>query len=81
MITNERQYRVTKAQLSKLEKSLPGNGASTRELDPRLRAAVRDGIQSQIDELREQIAEYERLKESSVSDLKLGPPATPASMT
>ena len=72
MITNERQYRVTKSQLQKLGKSLPGNGASKGKLDPRLRAAVRDGLQSQIDELQEQIAEYEHLKESSVSDLKLG---------
>jgi ribosome-binding protein aMBF1 (putative translation factor) len=72
MITNERQYRVTKSQLQKLGKSLPGNGASKGKLDPRLRAAVRDGLQSQIDELQEQIAEYERLKNSSVSDLKLG---------
>ena len=72
MITNERQYRVTRSQLQKLGKSLPGNGASKGKLDPRLRAAVRDGLQSQIDELQEQIAEYKHLKESSVSDLKLG---------
>jgi ribosome-binding protein aMBF1 (putative translation factor) len=72
MITNERQYRVTRSQLQKLEKSLPGNEASEGKLDPRLRAAVRDGLQSQIDELQEQIAEYERLKNSSVSDIKLG---------
>ena len=72
MITNERQYRVTKSQLQKLGKSLPGNGASQGKLDPRLRAAVRDGLQSQIDELQEQITEYERLKQSSISDLKLG---------
>jgi ribosome-binding protein aMBF1 (putative translation factor) len=72
MITNERQYRITKSQLKKLEKSLPADGASNGKLDPRLRAAVRDGLLSQIDELQEQIAEYERLKASSVSDLRLG---------
>ena len=72
MITNERQYRVTKSQLQKLEKSDPGDTASKERLDARLRAAVRDGLQSQIDELQEQVTEYERLKESSISDLKLG---------
>jgi DNA-binding Xre family transcriptional regulator len=72
MITNERQYRITKSQLKKLEKSLPADGASNGKLDPRLRAAVRDGLLSQINELQEQIAEYERLKASSVSDLRLG---------
>ena len=72
MITNERQYRVTRSQLQKLEMSLPGNGACKGKLDPRLRAAVQDGLQSQIEELQEQIVEYERLKQSSVSDLKIG---------
>jgi len=71
MITNERQYRVTKSQLKKLQESLPGDGASEGKQDPRLRAAVGDGLLSQIDELQEQIAEYERLKASSVSGLKV----------
>jgi HTH-type transcriptional regulator/antitoxin HigA len=71
MITNERQYRVTQSRLKKLQESLPGGDASRQKLDLRLRAAAREGLQSQIDELQEQIAEYERLKASSVSDLKL----------
>jgi hypothetical protein len=81
VITNERQYRVTKSQLKKLEKSIPENGASRGKLDPRLRAAVQDRLQPQIDELQEQIAEYEHLKEISVSDLRLGTdqPASSAS--
>lgn len=71
MITTERQYRAAMSQLKKLQKSLPGNGLSNGKLDHRLRAALRDGLQSQIVELQEDIAEYERLKVSSPSDLKL----------
>ena len=71
MITNDRQYQVTKSQLAKLQKSPDGKAPRGDRLDPRLREAIRDGLRSQIEELREQVAEYERLKASAVTDLKL----------
>lgn len=60
MIANDRQYQVTKSQLEKLEGALAGKTTMTDGLDPRLGAAMRDGIRSQVEELRKQIAEYER---------------------
>ena len=64
MISNERQYRITKAQAEKfrnaiadLDKAEPQEG-----VHPRLMQAQRDAMQSQLDEMLEEIAEYEHLK-------------------
>jgi hypothetical protein len=64
MIKNEREYRITTAQANKFEQALsqldtpPAPGG----LHPLIQRAQRDALQSQLDELREQIAEYESLK-------------------
>jgi len=65
MIRNARQYRITQAQLAKLEQALARlqageEGASV--LHPRLRQAEQDAIMSQIDDLREQLAAYDALR-------------------
>jgi hypothetical protein len=65
MITNDTQYQVTKSQLAELEKSLPAGAMKEDRLDGRLRDAVRASLRSQIEELRDQLAEYERLKGTS----------------
>lgn len=64
MIKNEREYRITMAQANKLEQALSQLDASQASsgLHPLVRRAQRDALQSQLDELREQIAEYESLK-------------------
>ncbi|MCL4466224.1 MAG: hypothetical protein M1389_09380 [Chloroflexi bacterium] len=60
MIGNDREYQVTKSQLAKLEASLDDKMGRGDGLNPPLRDSVREGLRSQIEELREQIAEYER---------------------
>jgi hypothetical protein len=64
MIKNARQYRITKAQMAKLERALaqlaPELGHS-RPMRPRLQKAQEDASRSQIADLHEQLAEYEAL--------------------
>ena len=71
-ITNERQYRISKAQLRRLEAALEQNlKANPQGIAPRLHRAMLDGLRSQIEELREEIQEYERLKSRRVRSLEL----------
>jgi hypothetical protein len=61
VITNERQYRITRNWLARFEQARAA--ADEQEaggaLHPRARQALRDQYDSQIEELREQLAEYE----------------------
>lgn len=57
MITNERQHLITQAQAAKFRDALaaaPGAG-----LHPKALKAMREGAQSQLAEIEEQLAEYE----------------------
>ncbi len=68
MITNERQYKVTKAAARWLQEGL--EAAQEREpsanVDPRIHTAMQDGIRSQLGELNEQLADYERLRRGEI---------------
>jgi ribosome-binding protein aMBF1 (putative translation factor) len=64
MITNERQYKITKNQLEAFEQAHaealtkgPAPG-----VHPRIHQAMHEGLASQIDDLRVQIQQYEALK-------------------
>jgi hypothetical protein len=60
MITNERRYLITQAQAAKFRDALaaaPAAGLPSKALK-----AMRDGAQSQLAELEEQIAEYDALR-------------------
>lgn len=64
MINNEREYRITKAKAVKFEQALD-ELLKTREdtrLHPLLQKAQKESLQSQLDDLREEIAEYEALQ-------------------
>jgi DNA-binding XRE family transcriptional regulator len=64
MIKNEREYRITRAQAQKLEEALSElsrTGGDTR-LPLILQQAQRDSLQSQLDDLREELSEYEGLR-------------------
>ena len=79
MIKNEREYRITKAQANKFEHALSqlATSESVSGLHPLIQKAQRDGLQSQLDELREQIAEYESLcscQQAVISAVQLTPP-------
>lgn len=71
MITNERQYRISKSEAERFEQALAGSDEHTARLHPLLRQAMRDGLQSQLDELRAQIKAYEHLRDGGVTVLEL----------
>ena len=62
MITNERQYRITKAEAKRFEEALAGAEKASAPVHPRIQQAMREGLESQLQELREQLAEYEALR-------------------
>jgi DNA-binding XRE family transcriptional regulator len=65
MITNERQYRITKAALARFENSLHAlQNEPARGIHPRLQKAHRDAVKSEIEVLCEQLSEYEKLRSS-----------------
>jgi hypothetical protein len=51
VITNERQYRITKAQLKRFEDDMAAHDARTpgTDVDPRLHRAMRDALASEAD--------------------------------
>jgi ribosome-binding protein aMBF1 (putative translation factor) len=72
VITNERQYRITRSEAEKFAAALarPDDGPS--DIHPRIRQAMREGAQSQLDELRAQLREYEELRAGRVTVLEVG---------
>jgi ribosome-binding protein aMBF1 (putative translation factor) len=73
MIKNEREYRITVAQANKFEQALSQLATSQASfgLHPLIQKAQRDALQSQLDELREQTAEYESLKSGQQAVISL----------
>lgn len=73
MITNERQFRISRAQLKKLRSAVASfdiQEAAKRIGSPVLARAELEALLSQIDELAKQVHEYEVLKSGAVSNLK-----------
>ena len=69
MIKNELQYKLTKSSAENFEKRLNWlreNPGTQDHLDPIIAKAEEDGLQSMIDELREELQEYERTKQGDV---------------
>jgi transcriptional regulator with XRE-family HTH domain len=68
MITNERQHRISRAEAKQFEKAIAHAERQREgsEMHPRLRKAMVDGLQSQLDELQEEIARYEALRKGKV---------------
>jgi DNA-binding XRE family transcriptional regulator len=75
MILNERQYRISKTWVKKFEEALSAAQARTNQAKskthPKLLKARVDGINSQLEELREDLAEYEALKAGKVQRLEV----------
>ncbi len=68
MIANERQYRISKAQLRRFEEAArsgeayaPGSG-----VDPRMRGVMTDALEGQAETLRSEVRRYEDLREGRV---------------
>lgn len=68
MITNEVQYRSTKAYLDRFSKTGANLEATlTQEPGSRLIRLELDAVRAQAEDLRGEVAEYERLRSGSVS--------------
>ena len=70
MITNDRQYRITKAQMQRLQIGLDAavKRKPSANVHPKIHVAMGKGIASQIEELQSQIDEYEALQRGEVTD-------------
>jgi DNA-binding XRE family transcriptional regulator len=69
MITNDRQYRITKAQADKFRQAIEDAAGYESELSPRMRQAVLDGMRSQLSDLEREIDEYDAIKNGERRDL------------
>jgi DNA-binding XRE family transcriptional regulator len=70
MISNERQYRVTKAQAEKFSRALQ-EAIERSGVDPLLQKLENDALQSQLHDLEQELREYERLRSAEESVLTL----------
>jgi HTH-type transcriptional regulator/antitoxin HigA len=67
VITNERQYKMTKAAARRLQEGLDAaDREPTAGVAPQIHEAMQEGIRSQLEELDEQIAEYDSLRRGEV---------------
>lgn len=73
MITNERQYRMTKAELKKFEEALTEQRERDvgEDVDPRIHAAMGGALKSEVDELRRQLRAYEDLREGRIRSRRI----------
>jgi ribosome-binding protein aMBF1 (putative translation factor) len=73
MITNERQYRITKSRLKRFEDDLAVQAGERSDdtLDPRLRAAMREALASEANALRAQLGRYEQLRDGQITGREL----------
>jgi DNA-binding Xre family transcriptional regulator len=70
MITNERQYAITKAQAVRFKEALADSREQNRKpLHPRALKAMREGLESQLQDLEEELSEYEKLRDGSVTTI------------
>jgi transcriptional regulator with XRE-family HTH domain len=73
VITNERQYRISKAELRRFEEAGEAQqiSAPSEGVDPRIHDAMGVSLRSEIDELRAQIKRYEDLRDGRVNQREL----------
>ena len=74
MITNERQYRITRNTAGRFRQALAGfdaNADERKNTHPRLVKAEREALESQLSSLRRELLEYEQLKKTRVSEIEV----------
>lgn len=73
MITNERQYAISKAELRRFEEAIEAQRESgpPAGLDPRIGEAMASAASSQAETLREEIKRFEDLREGRVEQREL----------
>lgn len=70
MITNERQYRITRKRASEFElaiKEFDLKSGRRERVDVRMIKTERNALESQLESLKEELSEYERLKSDDTS--------------
>lgn len=75
MIKNERQYRITKAQAERFERTLEqimSGDDGDKDVHPLIAKAREDAIRSQLADLRTELREYEALKSGNFEPEQLG---------
>jgi transcriptional regulator with XRE-family HTH domain len=72
MIKNERQYQLSKAQIREFEASFSAADIvkESADIHPRFVAAQKDAIRSQIEELSQDVREYEALKAGKITNFE-----------
>jgi len=71
MITNERQYRITRGWVARFEQARADVEHQGATLDPRARRAFLDQYESQLEELRAELDAYDALRRGDVRVLEL----------
>jgi ribosome-binding protein aMBF1 (putative translation factor) len=71
MIANERQYRITRTAAREFEEALARLETVEAHRPPALRQVMREAMESQLEELRDDLANYEALREGKVGVLDL----------
>src|SRR6266705_1240193 len=69
MITNERQYAITKAQAERFKEALNRPDRQGNKLHPKVQKAMREGLRSQLQDLETEIAEFEKLRDGKVTSI------------
>jgi len=73
MITNERQYKITRSEADRFRKAITDlTGSPARpDVHPRLIQAEREAMESQLADLQAELAEYDRLKSADLSVISI----------
>jgi ribosome-binding protein aMBF1 (putative translation factor) len=71
VIANERQYRITKSEATKFEEALDRLETVEGHRPDEMRRIMREAMESQLEELREQLAEYDALRSGKVAVLEI----------
>lgn len=71
MITNERQFAITQAELRRLEEAEAQQEAPAEDVDPLIGEAMVAAVRGQADTLREEIERYEELRGGRVNEREL----------
>lgn len=75
MITNERQYKITRSEADRFQKAiseLASEKTVRTDIHPRLIQAEREAMQSQLADLQAELADYDRLKSADLSVISIG---------
>ena len=74
MITNERQYRITRSEADRFHRAIADfsvGQAMRSDVHPRLFQAEREAMESQLADLQAELIEYERLKSADLSVIRI----------